>query len=518
MVRWRDDWRLGWRLDWRGPDSDPSLFEGYGPSGVGTLVLDLEEGYSVTHEWITDVHKMQSGKERRTAVNPAPRQRFSGSTLLTGDRPREIRSLMARHAATAPQFLLALPHEAITLRADSTGLSVHVNAGALALCDWATRGQRAVVKRGDEFIDVVIQSKTVNSITLDKEPGVLGREGGLIMPTVPILLDPQQTFPRYPHKIERWEISAQGALVDFAPGLASLSLPGVFAGLTAFAREFGPIGNTRTLEIVSHPGAPPEGILIDGAGFALFRFFAGTTTVGDFVDAMVGASKIKLVGAPVDLNVVLQVADEMPTAVLAGGTDGGSVGAGAALTTYDGDGTIRPVWDRYIDNENTNADYLHSMTAIVKHSGLPFALATADEADWGRAVVSDGGNQANWQWFKLFLGTVKGPQKTWWLPTWRDDVTFVSKAVNTITIESDDGSDFFGWFPKLREHIQIEETNGTITRRKITAAVDNGDGTITLTIGVTLGTSNVKMISWLELSRFEKDEIAIKFDEEGFSI
>ena len=109
-------------------------------------------------------------------------------------------------------------------------------------------------------------------------------------------------------------------------------------------------------------------------------------------------------------------------------------------------------------------------------------------------------------------------QRAFWLSTWRDDFTFVSKATNTVTVSTTDGSDFFGWWPDQRQYLQIVQADGTITRCKVTAAVDNGNGTATLTVGVTLTSSAVTLVSWLELCRFESDDFSISWSGEGFQI
>jgi hypothetical protein len=489
-------------------------------------VLDIEDGFRVKFGWLTDVIKFRSGREQRISRNDTPRESYNGSALLGGNNPRTMRSKLARYASIGSTFLLGLPHEQLTLSASSTGTTIPVSASALAMVDWAKPGQRVVVARratnGElEFVNAVVQSKTSNTIVLDVAVGTAGMLGGAIMPAKTVYLEPQQSFARYPTRLESWELDARGAMpLDFAPTLAQLDLApltasSAFDNLKVTARQYGLIGNQFMFGMLT--GGPPGGAFVEADGEMQFSFQAGVTTIGQLATALVGSSFGKLTGT-FNPAATIAAGDAFPLTFLIGAMDSGDVGTGASLVTYNGDGVIRPVWDRRIDNASTNTDGIHAMTQIVDHGGIPYALGTADEADWFRAVALSGGNQLDWQWFKLFMSTVKGRQRKFWLSTWRDDLSYVSKATNTITVKSTDGSDFFAWWPHQREQLQILETNGTITRAKITAAVNNGNGTITLTIGTTLATSSVDIVSWLELCRFEGDDYETTHTASGFDV
>jgi hypothetical protein len=539
MTQWLTNSDVAWTLEWLGLDQDPSVFEGYGDAGADTFVLDLLEGFTVKHSWITDVLKSRAGREQRISRNDTDRQSYAGAAYLAGANPRATRAKLARHAAIGSVFLLGLPHEELTLRTNASGTTVYVHAGALALKDWVKPGQRVVVARRNvtsmqmDFVNAVVQSKTIDSILLDIAPGVVGMYGGSIMPAVPVFLEPQQSFARYSTEVETWQLDARYAKpIDFAPTLAKLALGPITASsaldsVTLTARNFGLVGNLTTVSFVEDAAAPVAGSYAELAGFGspygavTIHFRGGVTTLAQLaalIDA--NSSLIKMTGTWTgSATLASGTGDEFTNQPLTGASDQGDVGTGAALATYNGDGIVRPVWDRLIDNESTNTDGVHAMTQILDHGGVPYSLGTADKADWFRAVVLTGGDQAAWQWFKLFMSTVKGRQKKFWLPTWRKDLTFVSKATNTVTVSTLDGSDFAAWWPQQREHIQIVEANGTVTRAKITAAVDNGNGTRTLTIGQTLSTSSVVMISWLELCRFESaDEFETTHSASGFDV
>lgn len=543
MSNWLSDFDRGWDSEWFGACvgkvfgyafpirfewktdciEDGAMFAGYGPEGVATLLLDWDVGFRVKHTWITDVIPRANGTEQRVSRNDAAKQRYIGASTLFGDDPRAIRAKLARYAALGSAFLIGLQHEALTLSADSNDRTVFVNATALAKVDWNKIGQRVVVaKRGGGFINAVIQDGgTANSIVLNIAPGALGKAGCAIMPTMPVYFDPKQVMARYRTKVERWQLDAHAAMTDFAPTLASLPLGPITTSasldnVVVTSRLPGLTGNTIQYSQNPDAFAPDEGSLFELDGNVNFIYKTGVTTIGDLAAALTASSYIKLTGTW-SASATLADDDQFAATFLTGGGDTGDVGTGAVLTMYDG----LPVWDRKLKNEGTLADSMQSGAVVIDHGGAPYAQQTMDKPDWGRAVELEASGPdmlGEQQWFKKFTATVRGRQGSWWLPTWRDDFTFVSKAANVITVSTTDGSDVLGWWPLHREHIQIIEDNGTITRAKITAVVDNGNSTATLTIGTTLVTNSVKQISWLELCRFESDEFEPEYKAGGFRL
>lgn len=549
-MRWRRDWRREWRRDWRGLDNDSTLIKGYGPNGVATLVLDLEQGFTVTSRYESDVQKWTSGKERRASPRNGAKETYSGDAILIGDDVREVRSRLARYAVSAPLFLLGLPHEALYLIEDSAGTLVFVGHNEIPYVDWAMRGQRVVLARRNsedriEAKNAVIQSVSGGTIELDRNADFYGVAGCLLMPAIPVFLEPQQNFARYPVNAESWSVTARAALVGYAPQLAQAPIveDGVPTGAVAVARRFGEGGNACTFERVSADGYPDAGELVE-TGFATrFNQKPGVTTLGDLARALNRSENfilrgdydpdqasqlnfgISLIGSqnfiPYDADYAL-LFDQSGTAQ--GGASLGRVGTGATLTTYAGDGTVRPVWDRPITVENTAGDSLQALTDILDfEDGLPQAFGKADRVEWGRAVIMTGDRRSLHQWMRLFIHTVRGKRKAFWLPTWRSDLSYVSRAlpgggITQIVVSTTDGSDFNAWFPAQRQHIQVVEANGTVTYAKITAAANNGDGTRTITINAVIASTDVEMISWLELCRFEKDEFPVRYTSRGFRL
>lgn len=517
-----------WFGPWFDSAQDRSVFSGYGPPGSATFVLNPEAGFRVRYQWVTDIIKRYGGTEQRISVNDAPKQFYSGSAILTGSQPRRTRGIWARYSHIGSTYLLALPHEEISLVASSSNYTVYASATAVGLSDWAKVGQRVVVVAPDETtMSAVIQSVSGGSIELDVAPGTIGRAGGRLMPAMAMLLDPQQGLSRHPYDAEEWGFRARAAIFDFAPTLASIALGPVTSsvgldGAVVYSRTFGLQGNQTIFVLDGDPGHPADGQLIDLVGtlFTIFRFKPGTTTVANFRDALLLSTYVKL-GGTYDPAAILQAGDEM-SGTLSGGSGDGDVGTGATLTTF-GD---RPVWDRPIQLDETAGDSLQSMTEIIDHGGKPYSIGSADFSDWGRHIMLERTAQAEWQWFKLFLSTVRGRQKAFWLPSYRDDLTYVGAGVGLgeILVATDDDSDLFAWWPSQRDHLHVEQEDGTITRCRINTAVDNGDGTATLELRdndndpFTFSGSPVSRMSWLELCRFESDDFDVVWRGATFSV
>lgn len=512
----------GAMLTWLGFDEgEGGLFPGFGPPGAATFALDLEDGYSVTWRWPSSVIKTRSGKEQRASRNDRAKESYEGRAYLFGQRAVDTRAVLARSAAQGSAFLLGLPHEALSMRLPSSGTTVYVHSTANS--DWMNPGQRAVCVWRDpddpetiETCDVTIQSTTADTIITDVAPGLAGQIGAEIMPAMSVYLEPEQAFPRWRTRAEAWQFQARAAIFDFAIALPSIALGAntVSAGLAAAvvtAKSFGQ--STTVFALDNDVGYLAAGELregtIGGEPLVIFGYRAGVTTIGDMVTALQSSTYVVLSGAT-DLAATLQAADDGGGGTLSGGSTQGPVGTGAALTTY----ASHPVWTLELDSDGEITDSIHALTEVIDHGGVPYAVGSADQADWGRTVIASGELGADFQWLKLFMATVKGPAKAFWLSTHRDDLPFVSKAAGTVTVEGDVGA----WFPLQRRHIEIREASGTVTRAEIAVATNNGDGTYTLTIGTTLATSDVEMVSWLELVRFTRDEFVVEIDAEGWTL
>lgn len=191
------------------------------------------------------------------------------------------------------------------------------------------------------------------------------------------------------------------------------------------------------------------------------------------------------------------------------------MGTGATLTTFGG----RVVWDRGVNASNPVADMSHSLTEIVSlGSSRPYNATSAGRSDWARQVGLAAPLADEWQWFKLFLWTVRGRWKSWWLPTWRADLESTATAAGTITVYTSAAKgDLYAWAPLQRDHLQVRHADESLTYCRITAIEDNGDGTATLSVvdenddPISWPASAVTMVSWLEKCRLESDTIVVEF-------
>lgn len=514
-LKWRRNWRLENRHNWRGPSFDGN-FGGTTPGGLSTFILDAENGtYKVRLEWFTDVRPAAVGEEQRAARNNRAKESYSGKAWLLDDMPVRVRATMAKYAARGQAFLLALPHEELLITADSTGTVSPVDADELALTDWATEGQRVVGYREDEdgnlaWIDAVIQSVGVSSLELDVDLGEVGLEGGRIAPARPIYFEPEQDFGRFESPEEQWDIKARAIDFDYAKALASLDLgPITFtAGLENASLTERTPGQSPSVRFVAASIAAVNVSEVNNLVTVTFRGAPFPHTVEQMFEKLSTATLVAPTGTWGTGN--LDAADAFAATQLTGGELQSAVGRGATLDAF----LDKPVWDLPIRIAGQATDSLKAMTRIIDFNGVPYAIGMADASHWGRAVGMRSEDRYDWQWLKLFITTVRGRQRTWWYPSWRDDLPFVSKAVGTITVEGDVDA----WYPEQRRHVQVVEASGTVTRAEISAAEDNGDGTWTLTIGTTLASSNVQMVSWLELCRFERDQFDVVWGQHGFAL
>ncbi len=516
-----------WGALWPDPGDPLNLVPPTGPAGVATFVADLDEVMTVVVEHQTDIFKSHDGQEKRAAVLDHPHRRITGSALLVGGASvLTLRAQLGRYAASGATFLLGLPYESILISANAVGTQITVAASDLASCDWANPGQRVVLMAGDRTtIDAVVQSASGSSINLDIAPGVMGKAGGYIMPTVPIYLEPQQGFARYrnPEGLEQWSIDARAALFGFQKS-ARAALLDIEATYPAAGNLVGVIIQARTPGIagdsirVSFAGDSMSGVDFTEVGTDIaVHFIPGVSTVAQ-VTALLNsnAAFVKCVGTWNE-TFVLGSGDVFALTQLDGGSDGdyATDGTGATVATH----AARPVFDRGIVNDDTIDDSIHSMNELVELGGMLANKGQASRSDWGRFIAIESPWGPEWQWLKRFHATVRGCQRAFWLPTWRRDLTAVSSGAGTMIIQgpADVNGGFFSWYPAYRD-IQIRQTDGAITRATITNAVDNGNGTITLTTGVTLAGPAIDMVSWLELCRLENDAITVRFQGHLFSI
>lgn len=416
-----------------GAGSPPNNVSPVGPSTVGTLVFDAEVGAKVKFSWSTDVQKSYSGKESRRSRNSLPRMTFTGDAVLLASNIQDIRSLLAKYAAQGSKFLVGLPWEEATLVADGLFATLYVKS--TAVLDWAEPGQRVIVVGADETNAIAtIQSVDATSITVNVDVTTIGARGGRVMPAIPVLLDPQQGFARYrPRDVaERWQLVARSAVAGFVgtPAVSAqlaLADPVTYGSETQsivlVSRLVGAAGNgivvTQTDDAITSGGEMIEDV---GAKTLHIKYLGNGTTMTEYSALLASSALVAMTGAYTGTDVVAAGDDAFTARNLTGGVDAGTpqMGLGtSALATHSG----HPVFDRAITVPDTASDSLQSMSEILDMGGVLTGIGMSLVADWGRDVTMVKSDPDDWQWLKLFLFTVRGAQRAFWLPSGRSDLT-----------------------------------------------------------------------------------------------
>jgi hypothetical protein len=119
-------------------------------------------------------------------------------------------------------------------------------------------------------------------------------------------------------------------------------------------------------------------------------------------------------------------------------------------------------------------------------------------------------------WWNAFLNAVVGARETFLAPTWRDDLVLSAQpsvGATTILVTNDPNYNAEYEVSGAHDYLQLETAAGIIYR-KVTNAVDNGNGTVTLTLDVALPAttagSTISRISFLERVRLASD--VVQFD------
>lgn len=120
------------------------------------------------------------------------------------------------------------------------------------------------------------------------------------------------------------------------------------------------------------------------------------------------------------------------------------------------------------------------------------------------------------QFWKLLLDTLVGRREPFYTPTFREDlVVHTQPDVGGSSFLIPDSPNYVtDWWPSTgHRDIVITNQDGDRLYRTITGAVDNGDGTITITLGIALpgtaGGSTIVFIEFLELVRLASDVVSL---------
>jgi hypothetical protein len=193
-----------------------------------------------------------------------------------------------------------------------------------------------------------------------------------------------------------------------------------------------------------------------------------------------------------------------------------SVGAGATVATYDS----LPVWDFGIAHDFASQP-LYTGAAIVDLGAKISTFASFTAVNWGRAIRIESSAQADWQWFKLFLDTVRGSHVAFLLPTGRPDLVAIGDASSgTLTVEGppvDNAPDYAGdWFASLaHRRLRIVFDDGTYAYRTVSAcAAGTGEQELTLD---SPAAGAIERVEFLELCRLASDSVSVTWKGYSFA-
>lgn len=188
-----------------------------------------------------------------------------------------------------------------------------------------------------------------------------------------------------------------------------------------------------------------------------------------------------------------------------------AMGVGASVTTYGG----FTVYSYRSDHgDDTAANSIQTLGEMLDAGALPIAMGGADVVDMLRELRLASSSRVDWQWFKLFLFTVRGRQVLFLLPTWRPDLVFDSNPGSfTLVVKSADtpgAGDFLAYWndSQAQTRLQVLKADGSVQYVAVEDVFDNADGTLDLILDATV-TGTVAMISFLELCRLESDDVAV---------
>lgn len=123
-----------------------------------------------------------------------------------------------------------------------------------------------------------------------------------------------------------------------------------------------------------------------------------------------------------------------------------------------------------------------------------------------------------------FMARIRGRWKAFWCPSYRDDLWLMEDvAANDTTITIQWIGYTVGMFPiEAKRHIAFCFVDGTFLHSRIEEAVDNEDGTETLTLDCPLGRAftrdNGGTVSWLWYGRMEADGYTINYSTKGTAL
>lgn len=170
-----------------------------------------------------------------------------------------------------------------------------------------------------------------------------------------------------------------------------------------------------------------------------------------------------------------------------------------------------------------NADPTDTLTRTVARldpgPGAVHVIAKADVPVLAREFAWLLESRAAITSFRNFLAARQGKLVPFWMPSWDADFGLAAAATALdaeITVYAC-GYTAFVSTTDARRYLALMPGDGSVITRKITAAVDNGDGTETLTLDSAIGAAldpAAAMVSYLLLMRLDTDDVEIAWESQ----
>lgn len=169
------------------------------------------------------------------------------------------------------------------------------------------------------------------------------------------------------------------------------------------------------------------------------------------------------------------------------------------------------ITDRPVLFEAVSENLVRAAEYIDNGFGLVTLEPVKNYTDFGQTVSFYETRGENLWNRRLWIHSLRGKQKSFYLPTFNNDLELqsnISGVATTISVKSIAPVNYY-----LNKSIMIWTNSGNRYFRDITNAVEDGENvtlTISSSLGVAVSVSNVKMISFVTLNRLNSDQIQIR--------
>jgi hypothetical protein len=196
-------------------------------------------------------------------------------------------------------------------------------------------------------------------------------------------------------------------------------------------------------------------------------------------------------------------------------------GHGATVSTYDG----LPLLDRRPAIDGTAAESYTLNHDTFDFGGAVITVSAEDLATITRPRVYEIDDQADLQFWRAFLGQVRGRAREFYTPTFRPNfgIAVPPEPLSAELLLQAEPDTFSFWLDlSNRRDIYIERTDGSGLIRRVTAIADQLDGTVKASLSSPLpadmDTNPAFSVSMLERARLATDNVEITHLTQGARI